>query len=97
MLPAARAAFVFLILGLSAQIASVPAATAGLDPGNFWSTIGPVPHDGLGYSVSSAGDVNRDGYSDILVSARASTAGNSAVYLFYGSAAGPGCRSTRPG
>ena len=45
----------------------------------------------LGYSVGSAGDVNGDGYSDLLVGAPDADNGESddgSAYLFLGSAAG---------
>ncbi len=54
----------------------------------------------LGYSVSTAGDVNNDGYSDVIVGAYNqgvfdSTGGNQAgeghAHVFYGSASGLGC------
>src|SRR5262249_13012554 len=53
-----------------------------------WRVDGVAPHGGLGFSVAAAGDVNRDGYSDVLVSTQASN-GNNAVYLYLGSANGP--------
>lgn len=45
----------------------------------------------LGYSVSSAGDVNGDGYSDVVAGAQYYTNGQTSegrIYLWYGSAAG---------
>ncbi len=47
----------------------------------------------FGWSVSTAGDVNGDGYSDVIVSAPVWTqgvGGNGMVYLYLGSASGPG-------
>lgn len=63
--------------------------------------------DGLmfGYSVSSAGDVNRDGYDDFLVGApgafgqepgHPALADAGAVVLYYGSVAGPNDPPTNP-
>ncbi|MFH0818733.1 MAG: MopE-related protein, partial [Patescibacteria group bacterium] len=49
---------------------------------------GPTAFDMAGYSVSNAGDVDSDGYSDFLISAYGDDTGGSsagAVYLIYGS------------
>lgn len=43
--------------------------------------------------MSSAGDVNRDGYADVIVS-NDSTGGTGAAYVFLGSASGIGDRTT---
>ncbi len=61
----------------------------GMDLGEAGFIItGGASSDWLGTSVSSAGDVNGDGYSDFLISAPYADDGGSAsgsVYLFYGS------------
>ena len=47
----------------------------------------------FGYSVSAAGDVNGDGYSDIVIGAESFDNGElneGRVYVFHGSASGPG-------
>jgi methionine-rich copper-binding protein CopC len=44
----------------------------------------------LGYSVSSAGDVNGDGYDDMIVGAFGTSSGDGAAYVVYGNAAGTG-------
>ncbi|MCK4579580.1 MAG: FG-GAP repeat protein, partial [Candidatus Marinimicrobia bacterium] len=62
--------------------------------GNFsnadWSITGSVEDSNFGASVSTAGDANRDGYSDIIVGEpySYSTASSGKAYIYYGSAAG---------
>jgi len=58
-----------------------------------WSAGGETAREELGYAVATAGDVNGDGYSDVVVGApsneeNAPKAGK--VYLFYGSPSGLG-------
>jgi hypothetical protein len=67
--------------------ASGPSATPD------WSTVGEATLDYFGSSASQAGDVNNDGYIDIIVGAYGNDdAGSSAgeAYIYYGSASGPG-------
>ncbi|MFA6028196.1 MAG: integrin alpha [Patescibacteria group bacterium] len=73
---------VYLIYGSATPLTSASLSTAV-------EFTGEVAEDDAAYSVASAGDVNGDGYSDILVGApynddAASAAG--AAYLIYGSA-----------
>ncbi len=62
-----REGMVYLFLGVPAGLASLPAWTAESNQActNFPPCVGPE----FGASVASAGDVNADGYSDILVGA----------------------------
>jgi FG-GAP repeat/FG-GAP-like repeat len=77
------AAFVFL--GSSTGIASgVPASAAT-------TLVGSQSFAGFGASVASAGDVNGDGFADVLVGASGQTLGEvneGAVFLFLGSGSG---------
>lgn len=45
--------------------------------------------DGLGYSVAGAGDVNGDGYDDVIAGAPDDRGGTGSVVLYYGAAGGP--------
>jgi hypothetical protein len=50
-----------------------------------WSCEGTHPDEYLGYQVGTAGDVNGDGYDDVIISAW----GDDHVYVFHGSPTGP--------
>jgi hypothetical protein len=57
---------------------------SGPSPTPSWSRTGPSQSDQFGSSVASAGDVNRDGYSDVIIGA--SHPGNiGKAYVFLGS------------
>lgn len=68
-----------------------PIITNG-NPGNAAATVqGDQSVAGLGCSVSSAGDVNGDGYSDVVAGAYAydnNEANEGAAFVFYGSSTG---------
>jgi hypothetical protein len=66
----------FLYLGSASGLATVSA----------WSAEGNLDNAAFGISVASAGDVNRDGYSDVIVGAMGAGPGRAYVYL--GSAPG---------
>ena len=70
------------VLDLSALDGSSGFTLSGIDPG-----------DVSGYSVSSAGDVNGDGYDDLIIGARGAdpNGGSSGeTYVVYGGASAPG-------
>ncbi|MCB0397363.1 MAG: FG-GAP repeat protein, partial [Flavobacteriales bacterium] len=71
----------FVYHGSASGISSIPEDTLDSDQANAY----------MGFRVSSAGDVNGDGYSDVIVSAHAYTNGEAnegAGFVFHGSAAG---------
>jgi len=68
-------------------------SSTGLSATADWSFESDVINGSLGYSVSTAGDVNGDGYSDIIIGAPYLTNGEGAegrAYVFHGSASGLG-------
>ncbi len=63
----------------------------GLQLTPAWTYVGTLPDERLGSSLAGVGDVNHDGFSDLLVGAPGYGYGSSyegAAYLFLGSAAG---------
>jgi len=70
---------VYLYLGSGSGLATTPAASLA-DPA--------LADNSFGYSVASAGDVDGDGYSDVLVGAYGTSSGQGRAYLYRGSASG---------
>jgi hypothetical protein len=72
-------------------------SASGLSASPTWFKTGGGTNFAFGYSVSTAGDVNKDGYDDFLVGAPwypgEPFISKGIVYLFYGSSTGP---STTP-
>ncbi len=74
------------------HLAQYPVTVDPLLTSPDWSAEGTSPEGYFGYSVGMAGDVNGDGYSDIIISAPDFDGGlgdQGRVYLFYGSSSGP--------
>ena len=70
-----------------------PINLSSLDGTNGFTLTGSDARDLSGFSVSSAGDVNGDGYDDLIIGARyAEPNGNRSgeTYLVYGGASAPG-------
>lgn len=59
----------------------------GLSATPAWTAAGTLASARFGHSVSTAGDVNGDGYSDIIIGAPGH-AGQGAVFVYHGSALG---------
>lgn len=60
----------------------------GISQTPSWTISSDQNGDNFGYSVASAGDVNGDGYSDIVVGAHGRNSYSGAAYVFYGSDSG---------
>ena len=64
-----------------------------LDGSNGFTLTGVYLDDHFGYSVSSAGDVNGDGYDDLIIGARGGNPdgqGSGETYVIYGGVSAPG-------
>ena len=68
----------------------------GLSPTPSWHEVGAVPRGRFGFAVAGAGDVNGDGYADVIVGApnqRQDTNEDEvepgSVYVYHGSPTGP--------
>ncbi|MBN2383044.1 FG-GAP repeat protein [bacterium] len=71
----------FLFLGTSSEF----------DPDSIWTAYGDQLNGHFGWDVSTAGDVNGDGYGDVIIGARLYDNGQAdegVAYVFYGSAMG---------
>jgi hypothetical protein len=62
----------------------------GLDVLPIFTATGEVAGDSFGRSVAAAGDVNGDGYEDVLVGARNHDGNRGRAYLYPGGAEGLG-------
>jgi uncharacterized repeat protein (TIGR01451 family) len=60
---------------------------SGLSAASSWTAVGAAAYDFLGVSVATAGDVNGDGYSDVVVSAQCNNS-TGKVYLYLGGPSG---------
>jgi len=74
---------VYLFLGGTSGLSTTPTTLGGMNVG-----------DAFGSSVASAGDVNGDGYCDVMISAPDAAGGRGKVYVYLGSASGLGTSPT---
>jgi hypothetical protein len=65
-------------------------SSTGLESTATWSAVGGANNDFFGGEVASAGDVNGDGYADLLVGAAQTGDAVGTAYLYLGSPSGPG-------
>src|SRR5262249_55060389 len=84
----AGAGAAFVVFGHSGSFGAID--YDHLSPSQGFEIAGPAPGDFVGWSVSSAGDVNGDGFSDLLVGADVSAATPGVAYVVFGKASGFG-------
>jgi hypothetical protein len=67
-----------------------PAAAtfASFQPSSVMTLTGELTGTGFGYPVASAGDVNGDGYADVIVGALGYYSFSGRIYVYHGSASG---------
>ena len=67
-------------------------SASGISPAFDWKVEGQAANDAFGYSVSTAGDVNGDGYCDVIVGAPSADNEGQAdagrAYVYFGSSEG---------
>ncbi len=61
---------------------------SGLPASASWTAAGEASSDAFGYSLASAGDVNGDGYSDVVIGAYGNVSGTGKAHLYLGGASG---------
>ncbi|MDR6808334.1 hypothetical protein J2Y45_005316 [Dyadobacter sp. BE34] len=67
-------------------------SNAGINPASVKQLEGNIPQRDFGCAVSGAGDLNRDGYADIVIGDNkysAGEGGEGAIHIYYGSTSGP--------
>lgn len=79
-----RAGSVFVVFGRSTFSAVVDLSL--LDGTDGFTVRGPARDDQLGWSVSSAGDSNADGYADLIIGAIGGNEGRGEGYVLFGRA-----------
>ncbi|MBD3241991.1 MAG: hypothetical protein GF331_15485 [Chitinivibrionales bacterium] len=68
---------------------------SGVDGIADWQVESNVANAELGCAVSTAGDVNRDGYSDIIIGARRFDVWDGRAYIYHGGSSGVGAVAAR--
>ena len=75
----------YLVYGAAGGLSTVELGELAQSSSGF-KIFGGAQSDGVGFSVSAAGDVNGDGFDDLTVGAAGTDAGTGAAYVVYGDA-----------
>ena len=70
--------------GAKSSMSNIALSSTTLDPISTGFRMTGESSSSLGYSVSTAGDTNNDGYDDIIVGAYGKNSGQGAAYVVYG-------------
>ncbi|MCJ7549700.1 MAG: FG-GAP-like repeat-containing protein, partial [Anaerolineae bacterium] len=88
--------FADLVVGVYAynynrgQVDVYHGSASGLGDSPAWTDVGENTYDRLGAAVGTAGDVNGDGFADLVVGAYGYNSYSGKVYVYHGSALGLG-------
>eukprot|EP01136_Pigoraptor_vietnamica_P010203 Opistho-1_new@47583 len=63
---------------------------SGLSTVESWTFDGPANDEEFGYAMALAGDVNKDGYPDVVIGAPFYNNRQGRIFIFFGGASGPG-------
>ena len=75
--------------GATGAVAIYHGGTYNVSTAASFNSIGNSAGDHHGWSVANAGDVNGDGYSDLLIGSPDATAGEGRAVIYHGGAGGP--------
>jgi len=83
---ASQRGIVYVIYGgPTNSFVDIDLSTTSLDPASTgFAIMGETAGDQFGYSVSTAGDMNKDGYADIVIGANARNTNQGAAYVIFG-------------
>jgi hypothetical protein len=73
---------------VQAQLQQELGRTLALSAIADWTAVGEATNNSFSYSLASAGDVNGDGYADLVVGAAGYNSALGKVYVYYGSPSG---------
>ena len=77
-----------LSIGIGGRAYVYYGSSSGLSSTIGWTGSGSSPVGEYGHSVCTAGDVNGDGYADIIIGAPTENLESGRVYIYYGSGSG---------